>query len=444
LPVDIHPTGDASPLSSKDFDKVKVVAPPRAHSKIYGWYVVAVLMLCQTLGSLDAKLPFILVESLKRDLMLSDTQIGLITGPAFSLTYAISAIPIAALSDRRVRVHIIGGAIVLWSALTALGGLAQGMTSLLLSRTGVAIGESTLTPAAHSIIADYTDKESRPKAIAIYSVGLAIGTFLALFLGGYLNDLVGWRVTLFVTGATGLAVALLVLTTVREPNREQTSGKRELPKGNLLSLLRNKPIRNLILGGAILGISSGALGSWAPAYIMRTFHLSATETGASFGAIAGGVAILGILCGGFIGGWLAQREPRSAFNLLALSFIVAMIAQVGALLTGNFPLFMILSALSIFLVAFYLAPTYATIQSAVDPSARSFAAAVTLFSISGIGLASGAFVCGLLSDLLQPYFGAESLKIALIILSGFKFWGAVHYILVGRHLADAMATEAAR
>ncbi len=266
-------------------------------------------MLCQTLGAMDSKILFILVEALKRDLVLSDTQIGLITGPAFSLTYAISAIPIAKLSDRGVRVHVIGGAIVFWSALTAIGGLATGMKSLLLSRVGVAVGEAALTPAAHSIIADYTDKGSRPKAIAIYSMGLAIGTFLALSLGGYLNDQIGWRHTLFIVGATGIVLCVLLLTTVREPVREQSTGARELPKGNLRSLLGNKPVRNLMLGGAVLGISSGALGSWAPAYVMRTFGLSATETGASFGAVAGGVAILGILGGGFIGGWLAKRGP---------------------------------------------------------------------------------------------------------------------------------------
>jgi predicted MFS family arabinose efflux permease len=386
---------------------------------------------------MDSKILFILVEALKRDLLLSDTQIGLITGPAFSLTYAISAIPIAKLSDRGVRVHVIGGAIVFWSTLTAIGGLATGMKTMLLSRVGVAVGEAALTPAAHSIIADYTDKGSRPKAIAIYSMGLAIGTFLALSLGGYLNDQIGWRNTLFTVGATGIVLCVLLLTTVREPLREQATDARELPKGNLRSLLSNKPVRNLMLGGAVLGISSGALGSWAPAYVMRTFGLSATETGASFGAVAGGVAILGILGGGFIGGWLAKRGPRRAYNVLALAFVIAMVAQIGSLLTSDYQLFIVLTAISIFLVAFYLAPTYSTIQSAVDPSARSFAAAVTMFCISGVGMASGAFVCGLLSDLLQPYYGTDSLKFALLILSLFKLWGAVHYVLVGRHLTDS-------
>jgi predicted MFS family arabinose efflux permease len=418
--------------------------PPQSRSTLYGWYVIIVLMLCNALASLDSKLVFILVESLKHDLKLSDTQIGLITGPAFSLTYAVSAIPIAKFSDRLIRVYIISGAIALWSALTAAGSLAQGMTSLLLSRCGVAMGEAALTPAAHSIIADHTPPATRHKAIAIYSLGLAIGGFLALSLGGYLNDLFGWRTTLVIIGVSGLVIALLVITTVREPQREASGGKRELPKGDLLSLLRNKTVRNLILGATILAISQGATTSWAPAYIMRTFHLSATQTGASYGAVSGGVGILGILCGGFIGGWVAQRSPRIAFNLLAISCIVAMAAQMAALMINSYPLFMVTMGLSIFLVAFYIAPTFATVQSVVDPSARSFAAAVTLFGINGLGLAAGAFLGGLFSDLLSPFYGEASLKIALLVLSAFKAWSAVHYVLVGRHMSGAALAEPAK
>jgi predicted MFS family arabinose efflux permease len=416
------------------------------HGRLYGWYVVVVLMLCQMLAAMDSKIPFILAETLKRDLSLSDSQLGLITGPAFSLTYAIAALPISKLSDRGVRVHVIGGAIAFWSMLTALGGAAVGMKTMLLSRIGVAVGEAALTPAAHSIIADYKNTAARPRAIAIYSLGLAIGTALALSLGGYLNDRFGWRATLFIVGASGAAICLLVLATVREPAREQVTATRELPKGNLRSLLGNAPVRNLMLGGAILGISAGALSSWAPAYIMRTFGLSATQTGAAFGPVAGGVAILGMLSGGFVGGWLAKRGPRRAFNVLAAAFVLAMVAQIASLATSSFSLFIVLTAINIFLVAFYLAPTYSMIQSAVGPDARSFAAAATLFFINGVGMASGAFVCGVFSDVLTPYYGDQSLKYALLVLSLFKLWGAVHYVLVGRALVgeNAAIAEAER
>src|SRR3546814_17873724 len=165
------------------------------------------------------------------------------------------------MSGGGVRVHVSGGASVVGSALTAMGGLAQGMKTLLLSRIGVAVGESALTPAAHSIIADYTDKAARPKAIAIYSLGLAIGTFLALSLGGFLNDQFGWRMTLFIIGATGIVLCVLVLPTVREPVRETAAtGTRELPNGDIRRTLRNKPTPNLIQGDAVLGLSPGAPG----------------------------------------------------------------------------------------------------------------------------------------------------------------------------------------
>src|SRR3546814_17600746 len=113
--------------------------------RLYAWYVVTVLMLCQTLGAMDSKVLFILVEALKRDLMLSDTQIGLITGPAFSLTYAISEIPNAKLSDPGVRVHVIGAAIALWRALPRVGGFALGRKTLMLSHLRGAAGGGDMT-----------------------------------------------------------------------------------------------------------------------------------------------------------------------------------------------------------------------------------------------------------------------------------------------------------
>jgi predicted MFS family arabinose efflux permease len=168
---------------------------------------------------------------------------------------------------------------------------------------------------------------------------------------------------------------------------------------------------------------------------MRTFHLSAAETGASYGLVIGAVSVVGLLCGGAIGGALARRSPRSAFDLLALSFVVAMLFEMTSMLMSSYALFMALSAMGIFMFAFYYAPTFATVQSLVDSGARSFAAAVMLFAVSGVGTASGAFLCGLLSDLLSPHYGENSLKAALLILSGLKLWGAAHYLLVGRYLA---------
>lgn len=406
----------------------------------YAWHVIFVLALCQALAAIDAKLPFILVEALKRDLNLTDTQIGLITGPAFSLSYAVFAIPIAKFSDVKSRVVIISSAIVLWSAFTAAGGFAKSFVTFGLSRIGVALGEAALTPAAHSLISNYVSQSARSKAIALYSFGFAAGSFLALALGGYIGDRFGWQVAFLFIGCSGVLISLLVLLTVREPPREPSSRDRSLPKGSIKSLFGNPVIAHTILGATALGLSSGALGGWGPAYVMRSFNLSATETGASFGAVFGLLAMAGTLVGGFVGSWLASLRAHYALRMLAIAFFVTFFSQVAALLIDSYALFLVLIAVTSLLTTFYIGPTHAAIQSMVDPNARSFASAVTVFCLNGVGLASGAFIVGLISDALAPRLDSQSLRWALIIVSVCKLWAAAHYWRASQHLNRLSST----
>jgi len=409
-------------------------------SRVYAWYCVFALMLCQALASVDARLPFILVEALKRDLGLSDTQVGLITGPAFSLTYAVCAIPIAKLSDRGNRVAIISVAIAVWSAFTAVAGLAVNFGTFAATRVGVAVGESALTPGAHSLIASYFKGPARAKGLAVYSFGLAAGAFIAFAVGGYVGDRFGWRMAFFLVGGGGLGLVALLMGTVRHPPRESAVGASSAPRGDIRSLLRHPVIRNLVLGGTLLGFSAGSVNAWGPAYVMRTFHLSATETGASYGAVTGLLAMVGILAGGFIGSWLSERHPSRALQMLSGAFVIAMLAQIGGLLADDYTLFLALLALTILLSSFYLAPTHAAIQSIVDPASRSFASAVTLFCINGLGIALGAFVVGALSDVLTPRLGDGALRWALLGVSLAKSWSALHYWLASRHLLRSSST----
>lgn len=410
----------------------------------YAWYVVLILMLCQALSQIDAKLPFILVEALKEDLDLSDTQIGIITGPAFSLTYAIFGLPIAKLSDRYVRKYVIASAIVIWSACTAGGGVAMGFAAFAFSRMGVAVAEAALMPAAHSIIAGYMPSAARPKAIAVYSLGIPLGAFLALWLGGIIADMHGWRWALMLVGGSGLVLAMIVLSTLKEPVRQaEAVSRRTLPKGDLRSLLRDPVVRNIVLGGGLMGLSAGAFTGWGPAYIMRSFGLSATETGQTFGTVIGLLGVTGTLAGGFIASWLSAKHPSRAILTLSIALIFAGITQFFSLISNEYYVFLALTAASVLLTSFYFAPTYATIQSQVDPSARAFAAAVTLFFINGVGLALGAFLTGVFSDLLAPTFGEESLRWSLLVLTSVKAWSVLHYFLAARALRRVEDEEAA-
>lgn len=403
-------------------------------SRAYAWYVVFVLFLCQVLSSIDSNLPSILVEDLKSDLGLSDSQIGLITGPAFAMTYAIAAIPIAKLADARNRTMIISFAIVVWSAFTAAGGAAKNFGVLALSRVGVAIGEAGLTPSAHSMISDYHNEASRSSVMGVYHLGLPLGTFAALALGGYLADELGWRSTFYLVGVSGLVVAALVFFTVREPERRPSALSLSLPKGNLKALFGDAVVRNIVLGGMLFGLSTSGLGNWAPAYIMRSFGLTATEVGTTFGAALGIAGTVGILGGGVLGAILTKRGIHFALNALAIALFITIFTQTGALLLNHYAGFLGLMVVTILLSSLYLAPTFATVQSLVDTRARAFASAVTLFAVGGIGMGLGALITGIISDMLQPTLGNESLRWALILSGVFKFGAVFHYWRAGWHL----------
>ena len=402
----------------------------------YAWYVVFILTACYTLAFVDSKIPFILVEAIKRELELTDTQLGIISGPAFSLMYAIGAMPIAKLSDRIARKFVIAVAIAVWSGFTAVGGGTHSFLAFMFSRTGVALGESALTPAAHSIFADYFSVRQRSKVIAIYSCGIAIGGFLALTLGGLLSDRLGWRATLMLVGSVGLLLSFLVIVTVREPSRDLGFSSRQMSEGGLFALFADPAIRHTIIGGTILGVANGSLSAWGPAYIMRTFHLSASATGATYGALLGILAILGTLAGGIFAGWLSTKDIRYGFRLLAGAFILATVTKLISLQTSNYVLFLVFGGLSGLLLLFYPGPTYATIQSLAKPNARSFASAVAMFCINGVGIAGGAFLTGWLSDRLAPVYGADSLRYALGIMSLMSAWSAIHYWRASYHLGQ--------
>jgi predicted MFS family arabinose efflux permease len=403
-------------------------------SAAYAWYVMLILTACYTLAFIDFKIPFILVQLIKQDLSLTDTQMGILTGPAFSLTYGICGIPLAKLSDRFGRKYIIVGAVTVWSAFTASCGVAHSFASFTLGRVGVALGESTLTPAAHSMIADYFPERQRAKVMAIYFSGIALGSFLALAVGGSLADHYGWRSAMYAVGATGMVLSLLVLTTVREPVREHNNAARKLSEGGIVALFADPAIRNTIIGATLLTIAIGSMAAWSPAYIMRTFGMSASATGATYGTLTGLLSLTGTLLGGFLASWFSRQDIRYGHRFLAIAFLVAAPFNIISLCVGSYSLFLLFGATTGLLMLCYLGPTYATIQSFVEPGSRSFAAAVTLFCTQGVGLAGGAFLTGWLSDQFAGQFGPNSLRWSMGVMSLMSIWAAFHYWAASNHM----------
>ena len=409
----------------------------------YRWYVLCILTLCHTLSLVDSKLPFILLEDIKRDLGASDTAIGFITGPAFSVVFALLAFPLARIADVHSRKRVLGFCVLAWSAFTAAAGLARTATQLVFSRVGVALGEAGCVPAAHSMIADYFAPNSRAIAISVFMAGAVFGTAIALAAGGWVAQHHGWRDALYVVGACGLILSAVMFLTVKEPHRQ--SPVPDTPTATLAagygSMLRNRVILHSVIGGTLLCLALGSISAWQPAYVQRHFGLDVGTAGWTLGLASLVVGLLGTLLGGVVNDVLGRRRGGSGYKFLAASFGAAAMLRVGSFCVDDYTVFLVVSSASTFLLVFYLGPTFATVQSLVQPQHRSRASALLAFACNGVGIAGGAFLTGLFSDWFSPAFGHGSLRIAMLILSVPLLPGAWHYWLGGRALAAPAHVE---
>lgn len=388
-------------------------------SGAYSYYVLAMLTLCYTLSFIDAKLPFILLEDIKRDLALSDTMLGVITGPAFSLVYAVTAFPIAKVSDSGSRKIVLSVAVLLWSCFTAAGGLARNAVEFVLSRAGVAFGEAACTPAAHSMIADHYAPARRGWAISVFMSGNVLGTGIALAGGGMLAEAHSWRWAMFLVGGVGFLLCAAMFLTVREPIRIAAHADKHLalPDASFVALFRDKAFFYSVAGATLLCVSLGSSVTWTPAYLIRHYGLPTGQVGLLLGAVSVGAGLLGTMTGGMVVDAMRKRSAGAGYAFLAAAFALCTFFRVGSFYTEGLAGFLILHALAWFIMAFYSGGTYSTVQLMVGPRSRSRASAILLFFCNGIGIAGGAFLTGFLSDHLSGTFGQDSLRISLIALA---------------------------
>ena len=276
------------------------------------YYAVGLLTVVYTFNFIDRQLLSILQESIKADLLLSDQQLGLLTGFAFALFYVSAGIPIARWADRANRRNIVALAIGIWSFMTAISGFVQSYVQLLLARIGVGIGEAGGSPPAHSIISDIFPPERRASALAFYSMGVNIGILFGFLVGGWLNEFFDWRTAFLVVGAPGLLIALLVRYTLREPIRglsEQRQGNTETaPFGTVLRLLMSRSaFRHMAFGAALNAFAGYSSSSWTASFMIRSHGMTTGELGTWLALILGLGGAVGVLAGGVI----AERQAKT-------------------------------------------------------------------------------------------------------------------------------------
>jgi predicted MFS family arabinose efflux permease len=399
-------------------------------------YVMAVLFLVGVFNLMDRQILAILLEPIKRDLAVSDTALGLLTGLAFVSFYTLASVPIARLADARPRRNIIAAALAFWSVMTSLSGLAASFLHLALARVGVGIGEAGTAPASQSMVADLFPPERRAGALSLLAASTPVGLMAAFMLGGWLNQTVGWRLTLVLAGVPGFILACLVWLTVDEPRRG--SSEPDAPDTTLydlrptLSYLASLPSLRLLTAGAGLNVFAGwALLVWSPAFLARVHGLPTTTAGAWLGLAAGLGGAAGALLCGLLAERLARRDARwllgvpSLTTLLALPFVVLFLTlpTAGLALPTFFGV--------VFFGAALTGPITAVIQGLAKVRMRAMAAALVTLAYNAIGVGLGPLAAGALSDRLAPALGTGSLRAALLLTAGFGLVGSAALFALG-------------
>ena len=398
------------------------------------------LLLVYILNFLDRQILNILAEPIKAELKLSDTQLGLLAGPAFAVFYAVLGIPIARYADRGStnRVTLISLSLAVWSAMTALCGLANNFVQMALARIGVGVGEAGCTPAAHSLISDAVAPEKRASAIAFYGLGVPIGTLLGLVIGGVVNDIWGWRVALMLVGVPGILLALLLPLLMSEPRRlglaRGQAAAAGLPpmsaKAAFAEAFSSRAFLLLLLAASFAAFLSYGKGLWTISMFIRSHGLSTTQAGLSMAVALGLAGAVGT----WLGGWAADRfgrvRRRHILTLPAGGMAVAAPIQFLGYGAADWRVAVLLIIVPTILNAAYYGPAYACVQGLVRKEARAVAASIMLFGQNLIGLGLGPLLFGSLSDLLAPYAGVDSVRWVLFgaawlgLIPAFFFWRA--------------------
>lgn len=400
------------------------------------------LLLVYILNFLDRQIINILAEPIKGDLGLSDTQLGLLAGPAFAVFYAVLGIPIARYADnaKTNRVWLISICLAVWSAMTAICGFAQNFLQLALARIGVGVGEAGCTPAAHSLIADSVPPEKRSSAIAFFGLGIPIGGLLGLIIGGVVNDQYGWRIALMLVGAPGILLAFLLPLLIRDPRRCADSAhfntadspvKAKLSiKDAVREVFASKAYLYVFIAASFTAFLSYGKGLWTISFFIRSHGLSTTEAGLAMAVALGISGIIGTWLGGKMADVFGKRDKRHILTLPAIGMAIAAPILFAGYWAEDWRIAVALLILPTILNSAYYGPAYGCVQGLVRPEARAIAASLVVFGQNLIGLGMGPLLFGVLSDWLQPMAGDESVRWVLYgaawlgLIPAFFFWRA--------------------
>ena len=383
-------------------------------------YTLSLLTVIYALNYLDRNIFSIVLQSIKQDLVLSDTALGLLGGLIFAMFYATLGIPIAWLADRYSRRNIITIGLSVWSVMTMLTGMVTSFWQLAVTRFLMGAGEACGNPPSNSMVADLYNRDRRSMAMSILISGSTIGVFLGYLLGGWINEFYGWRVVYFVAGLPGLCVALLFWLTVREPRRGATeTGKPSLSVSSFRETIaffaHSKTYLYVVIGACMMAVHIFGNGIWYPAFLQRVHGLKSGEVGTYLALARGPIGVLGIFTGGYLADRLGRKDERWRVWVPALGCLLAAPAELLFLFSNTLWIAVAGMIAAGFFTALHGGPIYAIVLAVAKVRMRAMATAIFLLCGNIIGQTLGPLCIGYLNDILTPALGSVAIRYSLLL-----------------------------
>jgi predicted MFS family arabinose efflux permease len=406
--------GAAEPTSTGMTGSSHLYSPARR------WFFLAVLFLVGTSSSVDRVVISVLLEPIKQEFGVSDTQLGLLSGLSFALLYSVLGLPIARLADRGDRRLLITIAISVWSAMTMLCAAAGSFWHLLIARVGVGVGEAGATPPAQSLIVDYFPVSSRARAIGTFATSGTAGYLIGLSIGSQVVTAYGWRATLVAFGLPGLLIAAIVYFALDEPRRSAAASapraSTEAFGESIRRLAAKRSFVRLLIGFTFYNFAAYGSLVFVPSYLIRVVGSPIADAGLYYGLSSGLAVLIGSLAGGILCDMLVRRDKRWIAWFPALGFALAAVPNTLMFLIDDLGWFLAISTLGGILLYASLPAAFAAVHAVCGSARRATAIALLLFFGNLLGFGLGPVVTGALSDMFSASVGPTGLRYALLLV----------------------------
>ncbi|WP_114950964.1 MFS transporter [Sphingosinicella terrae] len=411
-------------------------------------WALILLTAISTCGFIDRIIMNVLVQPIKAEFALTDTEVGLVAGLAFAILYVLLGIWVARIAERRRRLTLIGIGTFLWSLATAACAFATSFLTLALARVGVGVGEAVGLPAGQSVVSDYFPKEKRTSALAVLLLAPPLGAFIGSAGGATIAQLYGWRMAFLIAAIPGLLLSALVLFTVAEPPRGQhdrlgADADTVPPLAAVVARMwRRHAFRHLLAGSTVASLVGFGLNAFLAAFLFRRFGFSVAEAGVIAGLIASAPATIGVLGSGWLTDRIARRDARAYGLLPGVSLLLA--APIYALaVTRETPAAAIaLLAVAAFVQYTYLAPAQGVFQNLMHPRMRATSTAIVQMIYALIGGGLGPLLVGALSDAFAPDStpagSSAGLVAAMAVTTAGYLWAALHFLRATKRIREEL------